>query len=115
MPQCGCTEKSLREDHEEVEIHEIQIADWPGGFERPRGAVQPADENRGKVDHPTSRNESGADTTGPRGSTVQEDAAEGREPVVDEGYDPTKPLELVQKPAAEPAAASQVVCFFVRV
>ena len=30
----------------------------------------------------------------------------GREPVVDEGYDPTKPLELVQKPAAEPAAAS---------
>jgi hypothetical protein len=30
----------------------------------------------------------------------------GREPVVDEGYDPTKPLELVNKPAAEPAAAS---------
>ena len=30
----------------------------------------------------------------------------GREPVVDEGYDPSKPLELVQKPAAEPAAAS---------
>ena len=30
----------------------------------------------------------------------------GREPVVDEGYDPTKPLELVQKPAAEPAAAT---------
>ena len=29
----------------------------------------------------------------------------GREPVVDEGYDPSKPLELVQKPAAEPAAA----------
>ena len=29
-----------------------------------------------------------------------------REPVVDEGYDPSKPLELVQKPAAEPAAAS---------
>ena len=30
----------------------------------------------------------------------------GREPVVDEGYDPSKPLELVDKPAAEPAAAS---------
>ena len=30
----------------------------------------------------------------------------GREPVVDEGYDPSKPLELVNKPAAEPAAAS---------
>ena len=30
----------------------------------------------------------------------------GREPVVDEGYDPSKPLELVQKPAAAPAAAS---------
>ena len=30
----------------------------------------------------------------------------GREPVVDEGYDPSKPLELVQKPTAEPAAAS---------
>ena len=30
----------------------------------------------------------------------------GREPVVDEGYDPSKPLELVQKPAAEPAAAN---------
>ena len=31
----------------------------------------------------------------------------GREPVVDEGYDPSRrPLELVQKPAAEPAAAS---------
>ena len=24
----------------------------------------------------------------------------------EEGYDPSKPLELVQKPAAEPAAAS---------
>ena len=30
----------------------------------------------------------------------------GREPVVDEGYDPSKPLEMVNKPAAEPAAAS---------
>ena len=30
----------------------------------------------------------------------------GRVPVVDEGYDPTKPLEMVNKPAAEPAAAS---------
>ena len=36
QPQCGCTEKSLREDHEEVEIHEIQVGDTHGVLLLPR-------------------------------------------------------------------------------
>ena len=36
MPQCGCTEKTLREDHEEVTVHEVTIGDTPAILLLPR-------------------------------------------------------------------------------
>ena len=36
MPSCGCTEGKLREDHEEVTIHEVTIGDTPAILLLPR-------------------------------------------------------------------------------
>ena len=39
----------------------------------------------------------------------------GREPVVDEGYDPSKPLELVRSPPPSRRRRAAAVCVVVRV